>query len=107
MSQDRDKLVRRVVHALGESHDPDSLVWSYFDEDRDVVIEATRQTLEATREDVSAEKVAAVVDKELIDALRFPARRSDLGTSLYIHRGRIALGTALVTIGWLLAFLLI
>jgi hypothetical protein len=100
--------VKRVVHALDERQDPESLVWSYFDEDRDVVIEAARQTLEATREDVSTEKVAAVVDKELIEALRFPREpRTGLAVSLYLHRGRIALGTALVTIGTLLSLLLL
>ena len=96
------------MHALEETHDPDSLVWAYFDEDRDVVIEAAKQTLEATREDVSTEKVAAVVDRELIDALRFPTDATGgLPVSLYIHRGRVAFGTALVTIGSLLALLLI
>jgi len=104
----RAKIVKRVVQALDESRDPDSLVWSYFDEDREVVIEAARQTLEATREDVSAERVAAVVDKELIDALRFPTTpRRNVAISLYIHRGRVALGSAAVTIGALLALLLL
>jgi hypothetical protein len=46
----REKIVKRVVQALDETRDLDTLVWSYFDEDRDVVIEAARQTLEATRE---------------------------------------------------------
>lgn len=107
MGEDRDKLVKRVVQALGESHDPDSLVWSYFDEDRDVVIEAARQTLEATREDVSSERVAAVVDKELINALRFPDRPRGTAVSLYLHRVPIAVGTAIVTFGSLLTFLLL
>jgi len=104
----REKIVKRVVQALDETRDPDTLVWSYFDEDRDVVIEAARQTLEATREYVSAERVAAVVDKELIDALRFPTRaRASVAISLYLHRGRVALGSAAVTIGGLLAWLMI
>ena len=108
MGKHRDQLVKRVVHALEETHDPDSLVWAYFDEDRDVVIEAARQTLEATREDVSTEKVAAVIDKELIDALRFPeGGGGGLAMSLYLHRGRVALGTAAMTIASLLALLLI
>jgi len=107
VSGDRDKLVRRVVHALEETRDPESLVWSYFDEDRDVVIEATRQTLEATREEVSTEKVAAVVDRELIEALRFPVRPRGLGVGLYLNRGKVALATALVTLGWLVAFLVL
>jgi hypothetical protein len=103
----REKIVKRVVQALDETRDLDTLVWSYFDEDRDVVIEAARQTLEA-REYVSAERVAAVVDKELIDALRFPTRaRASVAISLYLHRGKVALGSAAVTIGGLLAWLLI
>jgi hypothetical protein len=108
LGKHRDHLVRRVVHALEDTHDPDSLVWRYFDEERDVVIEAARQTLEATREDVSTEKVASVVDKELIEALRVPEHpRRGVAVSIYLHRGRAALATALVTIGTLLAFLLI
>ena len=108
MGKHREQLVKRVVHALEETHDPDSLVWAYFDEERDVVIEAARQTLEATREDVSADRVAAVVDRELIDALRFPeGPRGGLAMSMYLHRGRVAIGTAAVTIGSLLALLLI
>lgn len=96
------------MQALDEAHDPDSLVRRYFDEDRDVVIQATQQTLEATREDLSLEKVAAVVDKELIDALRFPEHpRRGLAVSLYVRRGRVALGAALVAIGSLLAVLLV
>ena len=107
MGEQRDQLVKRVVHALEETHDPGSLVWRYFDEDRDVVIQATQQTLEATREEVSSEKVAAVVDKELIDALRFPTEpRTGFATTLYIRRGTVAVASALVTIGTLLTFLL-
>jgi predicted HTH domain antitoxin len=49
-----------------------------------------------------------VVDKELIDALRFPTRaRASVAISLYLHRGKVALGSAAVTIGGLLAWLLI
>jgi hypothetical protein len=107
-STTRDQIVKRVVHALEDTRDPESLVWAYFDEDRDAVIEATRQTLEATREDVTREKVAALVDRELIDALRFPADPPrSVAISLYLNRGRVALGTVLVTIGSLLAFLLL
>lgn len=107
MSQDREQLVKRVVHALEESQDPKALVWSYFDEDRAHVIEAARQTLEATREEVSTEKVASVVDKELIEALRFPKEvRRGLPVALFLNRGTIAVGSALVTLGGVLAFLL-
>jgi len=108
VSEHRNEIVQRVVDALEESHDPPALVWSYFDEDRAVVIEAARQTLEATREDVSAERVAAVVDRELIEALRFPANRKlGIAASLYLHRGRVALTGVLATIATILSLLLI
>lgn len=103
----RDLIVRRVVHALEETRDPEALVHAYFDEDRDAVIEATRQTLEATREEVSPEKVAAIVDRELIEGLRFPVdRRRSLAASLYIHRGKAALAATLAAIAWLVLLVL-
>ena len=49
---DHHSLVKRVIHALDADQDPDSLVSAYFDEDRDAVIQAAIQTLEATREDL-------------------------------------------------------
>jgi len=108
VAEQRDEIVKRVVHALEETNEPGELVRRYFDEDREVVIEATRQTLEATREDVSADRVAAAVDKELIEALRFPKdRKVGVAVSLYLHRGEAALASALVTGGALLAFLLL
>jgi len=108
VTEQRDQIVKRVVHALEETNEPGELVRRYFDEDRDVVIEATSQTLEATREDVSAEKVAATVDRELIEALRFPKdRKVGVAVSLYLHRGKAALASALVTGGALLALLLL
>ena len=108
MAEQRDQIVRRVVHALEETNEPGEIVRKYFDEDRDVVIEATRQTLEATREDVAPEKVAAAVDKELIEALRFPKdSKAGVAVTLYLHRGKAALASALVTGGALLAFLLL
>ena len=68
-----DLIVRRVVTALEDENDPEALVWRYFDEDRDAVVEAAQQTLEATREDASRARVEAAVDPELVEALRFPA----------------------------------
>lgn len=108
MHEQRDQIVKRVVHALEQTHDPGELVRAYFDEDRDVVIEATRQTLEATREDVSSERVAAVVDKELIEALRFPVdARRGMSVALYLNRRKAAVASALVTGGALLSWLLL
>jgi precorrin isomerase len=108
VTEHRDQIVKRVVHALDERRDPNALVWAYFDEDRDVMIEAARQTLEATREDASMERVAAAVDRELIEALRFPPNPPrGLSMSLYINRGRAALATVVATVGTLLALLLI
>lgn len=77
MTDHRSEIVKRVMHALDDTQDPDALVWAYFDADRQAVIEATRQTLEATRDDASEARVAEVVDQELLEALRFPV----------IHRG--------------------
>lgn len=108
MTQQRDQIVKRVVQALDETRDPHQLVRAYFDEDREVVIEATRQTLEATRENISSERVAAAVDKELVEALRFPARRGSRAlVSLYLNRGKATLASALVAGTALLALLLI
>lgn len=108
MTEHRDQIVRRVVHSLEVARDPDSLVWSYFDEDRDVVIEAARQTLEATREDSSYERVSAAVDRELIEALRFPpAARSGLPAAIYIHRVPVMIGTVMTVLGALASLLLL
>jgi hypothetical protein len=104
----REQIVKRVVHALEETRDPETLVWSYFDEDRDVVIDAARQTLDATREDSSSERVAAVVDRELIEALRFPTNAPGGPLAvLYVHRGAVTLGTVITALASALAFLLI
>ena len=72
MSDDRAGIVRRVVRSLEETRDPERLVWSYFESDRDALIEATRETLEATREDTSPEKIEEAVERELIEGLRYP-----------------------------------
>jgi hypothetical protein len=73
VSDHHHQLVQRVVHALDDRQDPDALVWTYFDQDRDAVIQATLQTLEATREYADEAKVARAVDRELIEGLRFPS----------------------------------
>ena len=97
MGDHRTEIVKRVMHSLEETYDPDSLVWAYFDRDRDAVIEAAQQTLEATREDASRERVEAAVDRELIEALRFPTNlRQGLLPRLYIRRGRVAAIAAVV-----------
>lgn len=109
MSEQRDQIVRRVVQALDETRNPDDLVRAYFDDDRAVVIEATRETLEATRERTSPEKVAAAVDRELIEALRLPAEPRPWSVRLYMNRAKVAAGSGLVVgaaLGaWLLLFL--
>ena len=99
MADHHDLIVRRVVTSLEEKNDPEALVWRYFDEDRDAVIEAAQQTLEATREDSSRERVEAAVDRELVEALRFPLRPAGgLPAYLYIYRGRLAALLATVTV---------
>ena len=101
-------VTRRVITSLDEANDPDSLVWRYFDADRDAVIEATRQTLEATREDASVERVVAAVDKELIEALRFPARPpGGWVATLLVRRGWVAGATLVGAIGTALSLLLL
>jgi len=86
-----DMIVRRVIHALEETEDSDSLVWSYFDADREAVVQAAQQTLEATREDASRERVESAVDRELIEALRFPSNPpGGLLAKLYIRRAAVA-----------------
>ena len=85
------ELVQRVIHSLEDSSDPDALVWAYFDEDRDAVIQAAVQTLEATREDADPARVARAVDKELIEGLRFPPNPpGGLLPALYLRRGQLA-----------------
>jgi hypothetical protein len=107
MADHHDLIVRRVVTSLDESNDPEALVWNYFDEDRDAVIEAAQQTLEATREDSSRERLEAAVDRELVEALRFPMNPAGgLPAYLYIYRGRVAAAlaavSAVLSVAWLL-----
>lgn len=99
MPEHRDLIVRRVISALDETRDPESVVWSYFDADREAVLYATRQTLEATREKVDPVKISETLDRELIESLRFPAvAPGGLLPWLYVRRGPVALAiTAFVT----------
>ena len=99
MSDHHHQLVERVIHSLEETEDPDALVWTYFDQDRDAVIQAAVQTLEATREDADPSKVALAVDKELIEGLRFPAN-PPWGTlqKLYVRRGRASVLAVLLAV---------
>jgi hypothetical protein len=108
MAEQRDQIVKRVVHALDSANDSTDIVGAYFDTDREVILEAARQTLEATREDVSPDRLTTIVDRELVEALRFPVGRGDgLLPRLYLGRKRVAITSALVTIGSVLAFLLL
>ena len=92
MSQHHHQLVERVIQSLEETRDPDALVWAYFDQDRDAVIQAAVQTLEATREDADPAKVARAVDRELVEGLRFPVSPPwGLLSRLYVRRGRASL----------------
>jgi len=94
---DHHRLVKRVIHALDADQDPDSLVSAYFDEDRDAVIQAAVQTLEATREDADPERVSRTVDRELIEGLRFPpSPPGGILPSLYVHRRRAGLVGAIL-----------
>ncbi len=108
MSAQRDQIVKRVVHSLEESNDPADVVRAYFDTDREVVLEAARQTLEATRDEVTEDRLAAVVDKELIEALRFPAeRRLGVLPVLFLHRRKVAFASSLIAIATTLALVLL
>jgi hypothetical protein len=50
-----------------------------------------QQTLEATREDASRERVESAVDRELLEALRFPSNPpGGLLAKLYIRRAAVA-----------------
>ena len=107
MSDHHHELVARVIHTLEETHDPDALVWTYFDQDRDAVIQAAIQTLEATREDPDPGKVARAVDRELVEGLRFPVNPpGGLLPTLYVRRGRVA-GTLMVILAAIAALVLL
>lgn len=87
MTDQRSRIVKRVVRSLEDGQDPDTLVWSYFEADRQALIEATRQTLAATREDTPDAKIEEAVERELVDALRYPERRrGGVVANLWVHR---------------------
>ncbi len=106
MFENHHQLVERVIRSLDDTQDADALVWTYFDQDRDAVIQAALQTLEATREDADPARVARTVDRELIAGLRFPVDPpGGLLPTLYLRRGRVASLMALLAA--LAAFLLL
>lgn len=108
MTDHRTEIVKRVMRSLEDATDPRELVSAYFDADRDIVVQATQQTLEATGESLSEAMIAERVETELVEALRFPKDGAGGGLlpTLYIHRGAVAVATTLVTIGSALVFLL-
>ena len=98
MPDHRAEIVRRVMRSLEETTDPDQLVAAYFDAEHDIVVEATRETLEATDEFVSDAVIAERVEAELVEMLRFPKGGAGGGIlpTLYIHRGAVAVASTLV-----------
>ena len=107
MTDHRTEIVKRVMRSLEETNDPAELVTAYFDADTDIVVQATRQTLEATGEAPSEAMIVERVETELVEALRFPKGGAGGGLlpMLYVHRGAVALATTLVTLGSALLFL--
>ena len=106
MTDHRSQIVKRVMRSLEEAHDPETLVRAYFEDEREVLIEAARETLEATGEGTTYDKVSEAVDHELLEALRFPIdRRVGILPSLAIHRGLVSLAVAIL--GALSALLLL
>lgn len=104
------KIVKRVMRSLEDTTDPDRLVTDYFDAEHDIVVQATRETLEATDEVVSDAVIAERVEAELVEMLRFPQGRSGGGLlpTLYVHRGAVAVAsTLLAATSALMAFLLL
>lgn len=97
MTEQRDQIVKRVMYALEEDQDPGVLVHSYFDDDRKAVLEAARQTLDATGEHPDDARLEEVVDRELIEALRLPERtQGGFLPTLYVQRGRLARGAGIL-----------
>ncbi len=92
------KIVKRVMRSLEETTDPDQLVTAYFDAEHDIVVQATRETLEATDEFVSDAVIAERVEAELVEMLRFPKGGAGVGLlpTLYVHRGAVAVASAIV-----------
>lgn len=107
MTEQRTDIIKRVVRSLEDTRDPERLVWAYFESDREALIQATRQTLEATREDASEAKIEDALERELIEALRYPNTPSrGLLPRLWVHRGRVATVTLAAAAGSLLLVLL-
>ena len=108
MTDHHRQLVQRVIHALEEDRDPDALVWAYFDQDRDAVVQAAMQTLEATRENADPVKVSRTLDKELIEGLRFPSPPpGGILPTLYVRRRAVGyLGAILAMVATAVLFLL-
>ncbi len=100
MPDHRAEIVKRVMRSLEETTDPDQLVTAYFDAEHDIVVQATRETLEATGEFVSEAVIAERVEAELVEALRFPkgGAHGGLLPTLYVHRGAVAVASGLVAV---------
>ncbi len=98
MQDHHAEIVKRVMRSLEETTDPDKLVTAYFDAEHDIVVQATRETLEATDEFVSDAAIAERVEAELVEMLRFPKAGAGGGVvpTLYVHRGAVAVVSALV-----------
>ena len=98
MLDHRAEIVKRVMRSLEETTDPDQLVTAYFDAEHEIVVQATRETLEATDEFVSDAVIAERVEAELVEMLRFPKGGAGGGLlpTLYVHRRAVALASTLV-----------
>ncbi len=81
MTDHRTEIVKRVMRSLEETTDPEELVAAYFDAERDIVVQATQQTLEATGESVSQAVIAERVETELSPSSR--RRSPDRDPSLW------------------------
>jgi len=87
----RSRIVKRVVHSLEQTRHPETLVWQYFEGERDALVQATLQTLAATREDMPEETIEEAVEAELVEALRYPTHRpGGVLPALWVHRGAAA-----------------
>ena len=108
MPDHRAEIVKRVMRSLEDTTDPDQLVSAYFDAEHEIVVQATRETLEATDEFVSDAVIAERVESELVEMLRFPKGGAGAGLlpTLYVHRAAVAVtGTLVAAASSLMAFL--
>jgi len=98
MSDHRAEIVKRVMRSLEDTTDPDQLVNAYFDAEHDIVVQATRETLEATNDFLSEAVIAERVESELVEILRFPRGGAGGGLlpTLYAHRRAVAVTGTLV-----------